>query len=189
MNACNTFRKNAYRQCRSIIAVSLQYWWEVVILVQTQVLVTISVFVYSLTAYFTTVLLQVAFGILLALQHWSRPSLVDSINHMSMESLGVLVITSTVALTFFTFEIAAPPVYGEVIGVVCVLLNFGFIIWCSLNVATHSSNMVSEWGAKAKALWRKYITRRRGSTSNRLKDPAAAAAVDEDGLELMERQA
>jgi predicted outer membrane repeat protein len=164
---CVGFLYHNYRPSR--------YWWEVVILVQIQLLVTISVFVYSLTAYFTTLLLQASFGILLALQHWFRPSMVNSINYMSMQSLGVLVFTSTVALTFFTFEVAAPGWYAEVIGVVCVLLNFGFIIWCSYNVAKHSSKMVAQWGAAAHTAWQEYSGNLRGSTTNtdEAKDPAA----------------
>jgi hypothetical protein len=135
------------------------FMWEVVSLLQMVVLVAISVFSHTLGLYYSALLLLTAFAVVFAMHDFFRPYRFPLLNQVALLSFSCLFITTTIAMSLFTVDVAAPFPYGEIMGVIGLLLNVGFIIWTSYLVAVHSSGIVSRWMRKAKA-WVLVIERR-----------------------------
>ena len=126
-----------------------RWYWEVVSTVQIALLVAMAVFSFTLGAYFTTVLLNVSIVIFWAMQLFFLPFASKELHHVSLLSFGCLYATTTIALTLFTgFSSNAPPVYREIVGVVGLVVNAGFILWCCFHIAVHSSGIVAQWLGK-----------------------------------------
>jgi hypothetical protein len=136
---CLAFLFHDYRQER--------FYWEVVRTMQIAALVAISVFRFTLGSYFSMLLLQISFGVILLSEHIFKPYNSNELNHAVRVSLLTLILTTTIQLTFFSTEPPAPEVYMEVVGVVGLLANLGFLIWVLVLVAKHSSGVVGRWAA------------------------------------------
>ena len=126
-----------------------RWYWEVVSTVQIALLVAISVFSFTLGAYFTTVLLNVSLVAFWAMQLIYKPFASDELHLTSLLSLACLYATTAIASTLFTVSgISAPHVYGEIIGVIGLVMNALFVLGCCYRIAVHGSGVVAVWVRK-----------------------------------------
>ena len=126
-----------------------RWYWEVVSTVQIALLVAISVFSFTLGAYFTTVLLNVSLVVFWAIQLIYKPFASNELHLTGMFSLACLYATTAIALTLFTFSgISAPEMYGEIIGVIGLVMNALFVLGCCYRIAVHGSGVVAVWMRK-----------------------------------------
>jgi hypothetical protein len=107
-----------------------RFYWEVVSLLQLAVVVAVSVFTHTLGPYFSALLLQLAFFIICGLQHIFKPYSSKLLNDTALLSAAVLFFTSSITLSLFRVDMEAPQLYGDVMGVVGLILNAGFVLWC-----------------------------------------------------------
>jgi predicted outer membrane repeat protein len=143
---CLGFLYHNYRPTR--------YWWEVVNILQLAALAAISVFSQSLGAYYSVLLVHLGFATMLALQYSCKPYAVQLLNSTMLLSFATLFLVSSIALSFFTYDKLAPQLYGQVMGVVGLLLNVGFVLWCCYLIGKHSSGIVKRWLSVVKRWWR-----------------------------------
>ena len=106
-----------------------RFYWEVVSIVQLAVVVAISVFTHTLGPYFSALLLQLAFFIICGLQHIFKPYSSKLLNDTALLSAAVLFFTSSITLSLFRVDLEAPPVYGDVMGMVGLVVNVLFVLW------------------------------------------------------------
>ena len=125
---------------------SKRWYWEVVSTVQIALLVAISVFSFTLGAYFTTVLLNLSLVIFWAVQLIYEPFASKELHLTSLLSLACLYATTGIALTLFTVSrVSAPQLYGDIIGVVGLVMNALFVLGCCYRIAVHGSGVVAVW--------------------------------------------
>jgi hypothetical protein len=79
-------------------------------------LVTITAFGSALGAYYSLVLLDYAFVLFWAVQLMFKPYAMLLVHRTSLASWACLCFTTSVASSLFTFDVAAPPAYGTVMG-------------------------------------------------------------------------
>jgi hypothetical protein len=130
-----------------------RYYWEVVNTLQIAVTIAISVFSFTLGAYVTCLLLNLAFACFLSALHVCRPFMSRQLQQCSVASMACLYGTTVVALSMFAVDGsgAAPPVaYNMVVGVLAVIGNAVFLLWCLYQAAAHSGSVVVK-------LWKKGV--------------------------------
>jgi hypothetical protein len=126
------------------------YNWEVVNMLQIALTVSIPVFRFTLGAYFSCVLLNLALALFLALQYMYKPLAMDQLQHTSMGSLACLYFTTSMALTLFTVDREVPLQYSTAMGVLGLVANVGFVGWCLMQAGTHSAGTLKQvWRACA----------------------------------------
>jgi hypothetical protein len=116
----------------------------VVSLLQLAVVVAVSVFTHTLGPYFSALLLQLAFFIICGLQHIFKPYSSKLLNDTALLSAAVLFFTSSITLSLFRVDMEAPQLYGDVMGVVGLILNAGFVLWCCYLVIAHGSGAIAK---------------------------------------------
>ncbi len=127
-----------------------RYYWEAISVVQLALVVAISVFRFNLGAYYATVLLNASFSVLFTVQYMFKPYEVKMLHHLQLVSFVSLSFTTTIALTLFTVgDVAAPSLYGSIIGVFGLLVNVSFALWCCSEIAKSSSGMLQSVVRKA----------------------------------------
>jgi hypothetical protein len=128
-------------------------WWEGVITAQTMLLVTVSVFRYTLGGYYSSLLVNVMFGGMAVLQLLFKPYASPELHHMQMLSLAVLYITTSIALSLFTVDVASSAVYVAVVGGLAVaLLNVCFLLWCLTLIIRQAAGPMARGFAALKRL-------------------------------------
>ena len=121
-----------------------RWYWEVVSTVQVALLVAISVFSFTLGAYFTTLLLSVSVVVFWALQLFFAPFASQELHMLSLLSLGCLYATTSIGLTLFHgMGVTAPSTYANGIGIMGLVVNAVFVLGCIYRIAVHSTGMVS----------------------------------------------
>ena len=108
-----------------------RYWWEGAMVVQTILLVAVSVFRYTLGNYFAALLLNAVFGAALAMQLFFKPYESRKLHHLQIMATACLYMTAYFALSLFTVDVDSPPVYQQVIAGFAVALNCSFFLWCA----------------------------------------------------------
>jgi hypothetical protein len=78
------------------------YMWEVVILVQTLVLVVVSVLSYQLGAFYQALLLNVVLVVIAAMLLWFRPFTSRRVQYLAVASLACQLLTSYAAMSFMS---------------------------------------------------------------------------------------
>ena len=123
-----------------------RYYWEVVSTVQIALVAALSVFSITIGAYFTMLLLSLAVVVSWALQVLFKPFAFVEVHVTRLLSLGTLYITASIALTFLSRDHVLPWAYEVATGVVVLLLNALFYIWCTYQIIIHSKGIVaSAW--------------------------------------------
>jgi hypothetical protein len=140
------------------------YFWEVVNLLQIQVMVAISVFAYSLGTYFSVVLLHLALVFARLLQYTCQPYALQSLNHTNLVSLGCLSWTSIAVLTLYKGDMPAPEEYSTVMGTFVAIVNAAFVVWCCYFAVRSTSGSFSDLLNKLKACWRRRAASARSSS-------------------------
>jgi hypothetical protein len=118
-----------------------RYYWEAFSTLQVLTGVAISVFSFTLGAYFSAILLNASFVFAWALSHVFKPYAFRELQHTNLASTATLYFTTLLALTLFTMKgTAAPAMYGNVMGGIGLAANLMFVIWCGyqMTVATGS---------------------------------------------------
>jgi len=125
-------------------------WWEGVITTQTMLLVTVSVFRYTLGGYYSALLVNVMFGAMAALQLLFKPYASPKLHHMQMLSIACLYLTTCIALSLFTVDVGSSAVYVQVVGCMGVALNVCFLCWC-LILIIRQAQWAKAWAGLRKA--------------------------------------
>jgi hypothetical protein len=104
-------------------------WWEAVVIFQTIALVMISTFGFALGPFYqalVTAAVLAAVGMLLLAV---RPFKCPAAGRVAVASVCILCFTTYSALTFLPYSGMTPgPVYGNIMGVLLVLLNVAFLV-------------------------------------------------------------
>jgi hypothetical protein len=109
-------------------------WWEGLMTVQTMLLVTVSVFRYTLGGYYSAVLVNMMFSAMATLQLVLKPFASERLHLMQMMATGCLYLTTCIALFLFTVDLESSQVFREVLGAVAVALNVVFLVWCCYSI-------------------------------------------------------
>lgn len=103
-------------------------WWEAVVLLQTIGLVMVATFGFALGPYFQALVTAAVLVAVVVLLLWVRPFVCPATNTVAVQSASVLFLTVYAALTFLPYNnLEAGPVYGNIMGVLVVLLNLVFL--------------------------------------------------------------
>eukprot|EP00877_Chromochloris_zofingiensis_P010910 jgi/Chrzof1/6072/Cz17g07200.t1 len=105
------------------------YLWEVVVTVQTAVLMAVTVFGAPLGPYYQTLLLNASLGCMLVLTLYIDPLKSRGLRHLQLASLTALFITSYASLSFLPAATGqfTNNKYKEAMGAVVLLLNVAFL--------------------------------------------------------------
>jgi hypothetical protein len=126
-------------------------WWEGVMTVQSMLLVTISVFRFTLGGYNSALLVTVMFSAMATLQLVFKPFASRKLHVVQLVATGCLYITSCIALSLFTVEgVDDVPVYEEVMGGMAVFLNVAFVVWCCYGILAASQGLLGKVFAAVK---------------------------------------
>jgi hypothetical protein len=155
-----------------------RYYWEVVSTLQIAIQVAVSVFSFTLGAYYTTLLLQVSVITFWAMQLIFKPFAFRAPHLATLFSWGCLSFTIFIALSLFTVDKVLPQFYGEVVGVAGLVVNVGFLLWCMYQVIKHSTGILAQCWSAAKALATNLMYGRRADPDQKASLPACAS---EDG--------
>jgi hypothetical protein len=130
---------------------STMYYWEVVSTVQIASVTALSVFTYTLDAYHTMLLLNLAIVLYGGLLVCFKPYACNVVHRTAVLSMATLYLTSYLALTLLRFTAEPPSEYKEVVGVVGLVVNAAFVLWCMYQVGRHGAGMAAKlWeGLKA----------------------------------------
>lgn len=109
----------------------VQYcWWEAVIVLETLVLVAISVFGTSLGPYFQGLIMNAALAIMAFLLLAFKPQAHHAAYRVSLYSMCCLLVTNYTALSFLPYEnLQAGALYGVIMGALVLFVNVGFILF------------------------------------------------------------
>ena len=121
------------------------YLWEAVSIFQVATMVAISVFSNALGVYFSALLLRVSFAVVLVLQYGFRPYAFSVLNTTALLSLGCLYATSSFVLSLLHIDVPAPARYRSAVGVLALVLNLVFLLWCIYLCLNYSQGMVKQW--------------------------------------------
>jgi hypothetical protein len=108
-------------------------WWEVVVIVQTALLVAINVFAVRLGTYFGCVMLLTAYFLVFALLVWVRPYNSRATGAVATRGALCVCLTSLSTLLFMpagtiNSQVGAYERYALAVGVVVVLVNIAFVV-------------------------------------------------------------
>lgn len=108
------------------------YWYEAVVVVQTNILVLVGTFGYALGPYYHLLVILAALGLIGVLLLYVRPHKCAEAGHVLMHSVGVLCLTTFSALTFLPYRNITPPSgYSMAMGVVVLVAHVAFVL-CTL---------------------------------------------------------
>ena len=128
-----------------------RYYWEVVASLQTIILVVVSTFSFVVGPLHATILMQVCFAGILAMQYIFKPFAFVQVQRMQVASSMCLLLTATIGLTTFDGgTVAIPEAYKVVVGVLGLLVNLAFMCCCAWMTATVDKAV---WTAWAKVAW------------------------------------
>ena len=105
-------------------------WWEAVVALQTISLVMVSTFGFAMGPFYQTILTTAVLATVGMLLLAVKPFKCPAVNKVAVASLCILCFTAYSALTFLpcSYDGMTPgPVYGNIVGVVLVLLNLAFL--------------------------------------------------------------
>jgi hypothetical protein len=103
-------------------------WWEAVVVLQTIGLVMVATFGFALGSYYQGLVTGAVLGLIVMLLLWVRPFKCHAANTIAVQSACVLLLTSYTALTFLPYNSVEPGhIYGNIMGVVLLLLNVLFL--------------------------------------------------------------
>jgi hypothetical protein len=140
---CSLYRPYADNRC----------WWEGMILLQTSLLVTVSVFRYALGGFYSALLISVMFSGMATLQLVLKPFASRELHIMQLLSFGCLYITSCIGCSLFSVDtLHSSHVYKEAMGALAVCVNVGFMIWCCYNMMAVSQGFLGRVFAALKRL-------------------------------------
>jgi predicted outer membrane repeat protein len=137
-----------------------RYYWETLNTVQIALSMALLVFSFTLGAYLSCLLLNLALACFCALQHTFRPFASVKLHRMNLASLVCLYFTTTLALTLLTTDRALPSVYGDAAGIIGLVANLSFLLWCMYSAGVHSTGAVSRFCRKCIFALRKCFTGR-----------------------------
>lgn len=118
-------------------------WWEAVWMAQTILLTIISVFHFTLQAYYSILLLLVMFLLSACLQTVYRPYAIRTLHRIHLTSTMCLAATTLGALWFFTVDkyVTVPIERVHVtIAVIVFIANIAFVGWCVYTIFGMVSN-------------------------------------------------
>ena len=145
-------------------------FWEVVSIVLMAGVTAISVFTYSLGLYYSLVLMVLLFASIFVLQHMAKPYTMKLLNSSASASAACLYVTASIALTFFGGEKEVTVVYSEVMGVVGLMVNAWFIVWCTYLIVRHSSGRVAATLLQVEAWWEVHVWKARKAEQGPLEE-------------------
>ena len=119
-------------------------WWEGLMTVQTVLLVTVSVFRYTLGGFYSVLLVTVMFTVMATLQLIFKPFASQRLHIMQLVATGCLYITSCIAQSLFSDDVSSAYIYREVIGAVGVCLNVSFMLWCCYCILAESKGTLGK---------------------------------------------
>jgi len=123
-------------------------WWEAVVVLQTISLVMVGTFGHALGPYFQALVMMAALGLIGVLLLCVKPHTSEAAGTVSLQSIGVLYLTTYSALTFLPHRNITPaPGYTTTMGVVVLVLHIAFVLSTLWKLA-HLIN----WGAACKCL-------------------------------------
>jgi hypothetical protein len=125
-----------------------RYYWETWNTVQIALSLALLVFSFTLGAYLSCLLLNLALACFCALQHVYRPYASRKLHHMNLASLVCLYFTTTLALTLLTTDRALPSYYDDAAGIIGLVANLSFLLWCMYSAGAHSAGTVSRFCKK-----------------------------------------
>lgn len=132
----------AFQQCFGFLYRNYRdgrVWWEAVWATQTVVLTAIAVFQYTIKAFYSVVLLGVVFLGIAVLQGIGRPWADAKLHRLQLAGSTCLFLTSYFTLTLFTVygyepEPGSIPVHHAAVGVLLVMLNGMFVLFCLASI-------------------------------------------------------
>jgi hypothetical protein len=108
------------------------YWYETVVVVQTNTLVLVGTFSYALGPYYHLLAIMAALGLIGVLLLCIRPHKCAAAGQVSLQSVGVLYLTAFTAMTFLPYRnITPPPGYSMAMGVLVLVAHVTFVL-CTL---------------------------------------------------------
>jgi hypothetical protein len=123
-------------------------WWEAVVVLQTIGLVMVATFGFALGGYYQGLVTVAVLGLIVMLLSWVRPFKCPAANTTAVQSACVLLLTSFTALTFLPYNGLEPGhIYGNIMGVVVLLLNVVFLAHRIWRLA-----LTIDWSAAREAL-------------------------------------
>jgi len=152
-------------------------WWEGLMTVQTMLLVTVSVFRYTLGGYYSALLVTVMFSVMAVLQLIFRPFASHRLHVMQLVATGCLYATSCIAQSLFTVDIGSSAIYREAIGIIAVILNVAFVLWCCYCILAESKGFLGRVYGAMKSLCARFCPSLCGnlSSSSSSSSPGGAA--------------
>jgi hypothetical protein len=149
----------------------LQVVWEAVSMIQMAIVVAISVFSYTLGAYFSILLLSICFAVFSATLFIAKPYKVRRLQTVGSASLAVMYVTSCIALSLFKADasVLVPDNSKVAIGVLGLMINVGFIVWCCVGIVVHTRGAAADWWQSFKKWLKdgKWLCGREGSPRQR----------------------
>jgi hypothetical protein len=104
-------------------------WWEAVVIFETISLVMVSTFGFALGPFYQTIVTTAVLAAVGMLLLSVKPFKCRAANKVAVASVCILCFTAYSALTFLPYNGMTPgPVYGNIMGVVLVLLNVAFFV-------------------------------------------------------------
>eukprot|EP00877_Chromochloris_zofingiensis_P009338 jgi/Chrzof1/4658/Cz14g21210.t1 len=112
------------------------YLWEVVLTIQTAVLMAVTVFGAPLGPYYQTLLLNASLGCMLLLTLFIDPLRSRKLRHLQLASMTALFITSYASLSFLPAATgqSTSSTYKEAMGAVVLVLNVAFLVYAVCSV-------------------------------------------------------
>jgi hypothetical protein len=117
-------------------------WWEGVMTIQTMLLVTVSVFRYTLGGYYSALLVTLLFAGMATLQLIFKPFASRQLHIMQLVATGCLYLNGCIAQSLFSVDKESSPVFRELIGGIGVLINVGFLGWCCYRILAESQQFM-----------------------------------------------
>jgi hypothetical protein len=138
-------------------------WYEAVWFLQTVLMTAVSVFHYSLKAYYSLLLLGLVLALSAAVQLVMRPYVHNSLHRTHLASSCCLFVSVWLALSLFTFDWDPSPLAGvhKAAGAAMVAINCAFIGWCAYSIVQLAHPTVCK-AVTATASW---VKARAGSTA------------------------
>jgi hypothetical protein len=152
------------------------YLWEVVVMLQTLILVIVSVFAHHMGAFYQALLLNACFSGIAATLLWFQPYITHSLQYVAVGAVGCELLTSYAAMSFIPFPLGGVSrassraveselgngyrVYKEVLGAVVLAVNVAFILGALLELLralrrSPTADAVLAWlSSRVRPAWR-----------------------------------
>jgi hypothetical protein len=134
-------------------------WWEAVWATQTVLLTAVAVFHFTLTAYNALLLLGLLLLASTVLQTVAKPYALHQLHRLHMASTLCLILNVWCALAFFSCAgpqaTRAPscfPNWNTAVGVIMVVVNIGFVVWCLYDVLISALPALQSFGKTASSV-------------------------------------